>query len=88
MSGWPMLARPWYTSSRKPGEWWWPNSSLKMSTQVEPHDGVAACAAAAVPSTPAAPPPTVTSAATAASTLPAMDLEQFLFVITKPPPPA
>jgi len=79
MIGWPILAYAWNTSSRKPGSLWWPNSSLKMSTQVGPHDGVAACAVAAVPSIPAVPaPPTVASVVTAASILLLMDIKQFL----------
>ena len=58
------------------GEWWWPNSWLKMSTQVLPHDGVAAFAVAAVPSTPAVPtPPTTASVAAVASTLLLMDMK-------------
>ncbi len=63
----------------KPGSPWRPNSWPKMSTQVGPHDGVAASAVAAVPSTPAVPtPPTVASAATAASTLLLMDFKPCL----------
>ncbi len=58
---------------------WWPNSWLKMSTQVNPHDGVAAFAVTAVPSTPAVPtPPTMVSTAAVASTLLLMDMKQFL----------
>src|SRR5579859_5331443 len=58
---------------------WWPNSWLKMLTQVNPHDGVAAFAAAAVPSTPAVPtPPTMASVAAVARTLLLMDMKQFL----------
>ena len=61
------------------GTLWWPNSWLKMSTQVPPHDGVAAFAVAAVPSTPAVPtPPTRASVAAVASTLLLMDIKQFL----------
>src|SRR5579859_3731706 len=58
---------------------WWPNSWLKMLTQVNPHDGVAALAAAAVPSTPAVPtPPIMASVAAVARTLLLMDMKQFL----------
>ena len=63
----------------KSGSLWWPNSWPKMSTQVVPHDGVAAFAVAAVPSTPAVPtPPTMASVAAVASTLLLMDIKQFL----------
>src|SRR5580658_5398549 len=59
------------------GTLWWPNSWLKMSTQVLPHDGVAAVAVAAVPSTPAVPtPPTRASVAAVASTLLLMDIKR------------
>src|ERR1700740_2566775 len=79
MIGWPIRMCCWYTSRMKCGEWWWPNSWLKMSTQVVPHDGVAAFAVAAVPSTPAVPtPPTRASVAAVASTLLLMDITQFL----------
>src|SRR5579862_3039974 len=79
MIGWPIRMCCWYTSRMKFGTLWWPNSWLKMSTQVPPHDGVAAVAVAAVPSTPAVPtPPTRASVAAVASTLLLMDIKQFL----------
>src|SRR5579859_820507 len=89
MIGWPIRMCCWYTSRMKFGEWWWPNSWLKMSTQVPPHDGVAAVAVAAVPSTPAVPtPPTRASVAAVARTLLLMDIKQFLSWNPKQPYPA
>src|SRR5579862_5078218 len=89
MIGWPIRMCCWYTSRMKFGTLWWPNSWLKMSTQVPPHDGVAAFAVAAVPSTPAVPtPPTMVSVAAVASSLLLMDMKQFLSWNLKQPYPA
>src|SRR5213592_1898261 len=73
--GVPALADPRHTSRTKFGEWWVPNSRLKMSMQRWPHGGVAADAVSA----PAlASPPASASVAAAATNLLLMDITWFL----------